>query len=84
MSLSHFFAIFYLRNHDMWSSISLYPLANVLMRELITSKAIHSVTSRYVHIPSPVPVSLLPFPPHPFSTYFLFKNNPELPNSVKD
>lgn len=60
-SLSHLFAIFYLHNRDMWSSMSLFPLANVLKHELIISKAIHSVSSCYIHIPTPVPVSLSPF-----------------------
>lgn len=43
------------------------------MRELITSKAIHSVTSRYIHIPSAyIPRALsLPFPPHPFAPDFV-------------
>lgn len=59
--LVSFFAMFYLHNHEMWSRMSLLPLANVLKHELIISKAIRSVTSRYIHIPTPIPASLLPF-----------------------
>lgn len=61
LRFSHFFATFYLHNHDMWSRMSLFPLANALKQELIISKAIRRVTSRYVHIPTPILGSFLPF-----------------------
>lgn len=58
----------------MWSRMSLFPLAHALKHELIISKAIRSVTSRYIHIPMPIPGSLLPFlaPVLSFSLPLLF------------
>lgn len=43
------------------SRMSLFPLANALKQELIISKAIRRVTSRYIHIPTPILGSFLPF-----------------------
>lgn len=45
----------------MWSRMSVFLLASALKNELIISKAIRSVTSRYIHIPTPIPGPLLPF-----------------------
>lgn len=51
---------------DLWSRVWICTLVNVVKRGLIISNVIHSVTSHYSHIPTPIIVSFLPSLPHIF------------------
>lgn len=52
--------------------VSVFSLVNVVKRGLIISNVIHSVTSHYIHIPTPISVSLMSFLPFFPSLSFLF------------
>lgn len=52
--------------------VSVFSLVNVVKRGLIISNVIHSVTSHYFHIPTPISVSLMSSLPFFPSLSFLF------------
>lgn len=63
-----FVSLISLNAFDLWSRVWICTLVNVVKRGLIISNVIHSVTSHYSHIPTPIIVSFLPSLPHIFCT----------------